>query len=106
LIVAYPVAAVIAATAPLAACPALDTAVHQVSHHDHGHQHQRESGTKAADCLKCCLGACLVAPGLPGPNVTASQPAFVEVPVRYWGGFSAVVGHPVSPETGPPRPIT
>ena len=105
-IVAYTAAtAVGAATLPLAACPGLDMAAHPVTHHDHGHQHHNGSDSKADECLKCCVGSCLVAPGLPRPNAGVSELAFAEVPVLYWGVLSVIVGDPVAPDPGPPKPI-
>jgi|SRR5437763_1078012 hypothetical protein len=104
--ISYLVATVVAAETPLASCPALETGSHGPhTHHDHGHQHHHGSRTKADECLKCCLGACLVVPGLPGPNVGASQLAFIGVQILYWSGSSSISGYPAAPDPGPPRPI-
>ena len=103
----YLATGITAAKSPSAFCLALDAAPPAAHSHDnHANQHHHGSGTGADGCLKCCLGACLVAPGLPGPHCGVSQLAFVGVPVLYWGGSSRIVGHHVAPEPGPPKPIT
>jgi hypothetical protein len=106
---AYIGATLIAATLPIGSCHAVDDAAHSAHHHhsEHGSSHYPNgSGSTAGECLKCCLGAYLVAPGLPGPNIGLSQLASIEIPVRYWGESSPIIGHPVAPDPGPPKPIT
>src|SRR5260370_29262550 len=103
--ITYFAAVVIAAETPLASCPALETAPHALHiHHDHGHQQHHGSRTSAGECLKCCLGACLVAPCIPGPTLGVSGLAFVETPVLYLAVSSAIAGRAVAPDPGPPTP--
>jgi hypothetical protein len=102
----YLAATMIAAESPLASCPALETALHAThTHHNHGVQHQHSSPISASECLKCCIGACLVVPCLPGPSVGISEPAFVGLSVLYWAVSPAISGRAVIPDPGPPRPI-
>jgi hypothetical protein len=104
--ITYLAATIIAAETPLASCPALETAPHAThTHHNHGDQHQHSSPISASECLKCCLGACLVAPCLPGPTVGVSELAFAGSPVLYWAVSPAISGRAITPDPGPPKPI-
>jgi hypothetical protein len=111
---AYFGATVAAAASPVGSCPALEGKGHAAHQHEHGaHQHkadhshhQQSTPTNAGECLKCCLAACMVASCLPGPTTGVSEHAFTEAPVLYWVVSSAIVGHPVAPDPGPPKPIT
>jgi hypothetical protein len=104
--VTYLAATVIAAETSFASCPALQTAPYAThTHHDHGHQHQHGSPTSAGECLKCCLGACLIAPCLPNPTIAASERAFDGTPVLYWAVWPAISGRAIAPDPEPPEPI-
>ena len=104
--ITYLAATVIAAQTPLAACPALETAPDAMHTRDHlGHQHHHGSRTSAGECLKCCLGACLVASCLPGPTAGVAELAIVGSPVLYWAVSPAIYGRAITPDPGPPKPI-
>ena len=104
--IAYLAATVVAAASALASCPALGTAPHTThSHHGHGNQHHHGPPIGAGECLKCCLGACLSTPCLPGPTAIVSKLAIVGSPVLYWAVSAAFHGRAVIPEPGPPKPI-
>ena|SRR6266498_4096433 len=100
-------ATVAAAASPVGSCPALDGAAPFAHHHHSGHHphHHGSSEKTAGECLKCCLGACLVAPCLLGPTIGVSGLAFVGTPVLYWAVSPAISGRAIAPDPGPPRPI-
>jgi hypothetical protein len=102
-VTAYIGATVVAAASTIGSCPALDGAPHTHGHHDHQHHHS--SDKSAGECLKCCLGTCLVAPCLPSPMIAASERAFDGTPVLYWAVSRAIYGRAVAPDPGPPKPI-
>lgn len=101
----YFAATLIAAGTPLAACPALDTAGQPThTHHDHGHHHHHGSGAKAGECLKCCLGACLLGVSLPPPaSATASSP-FYGARIFYLAEEVALADRSIPPNPAPPKP--
>src|SRR5216684_2665154 len=83
-LVAYLAATVAAAASPVARCPALESASHLGQPHHHSSEsHHDHSGSKPGECLKCCLGACLVTVSLPAPTNGTSSPAFFGTPVVY-----------------------
>ena len=100
-------ATVIAAGSPVGSCPGLESHIHSAHDHHTGHHHSQHSSDKAPrECLKCCLGACLGAAGLTSPNLGLPELAFAGIPVLYWPGSLALVGHSAVPDPGPPKPIT
>src|SRR2546423_13346772 len=77
------------------------------THHDHGRHHHHSQHTPqntASECLKCCLGACLVPPCLPGPTVGGSQPGFAASPVLDWAVGAGNPGRAGGPDPRPPPP--
>ena len=103
---AYLGATLVAAASPIGSCPALDAAPRNAHHHGDPHpNHQGSPGKTAGECLKCCLGACLVVPCLPGPTVGLAELAFVGSPVLYWAVSPAISGRAIAPDPGPPKPI-
>src|SRR5215469_3447372 len=85
-IVAYAVATIVAAASPLAACPGLDHARHVGLQHGADHtdnHHHGGSGSHPGDCLKCCMGTCLLGMSLLPPVNGASSIAFYATPVVY-----------------------
>ena len=105
---AYLGASVAAAALPVGPCPTFKQPIHSAHQHHSGQHHHPHhgSGTAAGECLKCCLGACLVAPGLIGPSLGFLEVAFIGFPVLYWPGSSAIIGQFVAPDPGPPKPIS
>jgi len=107
-IAAYIAATVIAAASPLAACPALDHAHHAGHQHapDHTHHHHDQgSGSHSGDCLKCCMGTCLLGVSLPLPANGASSLAFFGTLVVYPSEQSLLVDRSIPPDPAPPKPI-
>ena len=107
-IVAYAAAMVIAAASPHAACPGLDPAQH--AGHQRGadhtdHQQHDGSGSHPGDCLKCCMGACLLSVSLPPPLNGASSIAFFGTPVVYASEQSVLADRSIPPDSDPPKPI-
>ncbi len=106
IVAAYLGATIAAAPLQIGACPAVDGAPHASHTHGHiGHQHHNGSENTAGECLKCCLGACLVAPCLSGATARISELAFVGTPVFYWAVSPAISGRAIPPDPGPPKPI-
>ena len=108
IVVAYLGATLVAAASPIGSCPVLDGAPRN-AHHQHSGpppHHQGSPVKTAGECLKCCLGACLVVPCLPGPTVGLAELAFVGSPVLYWAVSPAIYGRAITPDPGPPKPIT
>ncbi len=103
LVVAYAAATVVAAASPVAAC--LPLAHPQGVDHTHHHHHDG-SGSRPSDCLKCCVGTCLIGMSLPVPCNGASSLAFDGTPVVYAFEQSALADRSVPPDPTPPRPIT
>src|SRR5436190_6114254 len=102
--ITYFAVSVIAVETPVASCAAPEStppATH--THHDHGHQHHHGSQS-GSECLKCCLGTCLVASCLPGPTAGVPELAFVGTPVLYWAVSPAISGRAIAPDPGPPKP--
>ena len=107
IVAAYLGATLVAAASPIGSCPALDGAPRN-AHHQHSGphpDHQGGPGKTSGECLKCCLGACLVAPCLPAPGTEASGPAFDGASVLYWAVSPAIYGRTITPDPGPPKPI-
>jgi hypothetical protein len=105
MIAVYFVAAIAAAASPVAECPGLKPASHAGHpHHSNGHHHDH-SGSKSRDCLKCCLGACLVGVSLPAPTSGAWTLAFNTTSVAYWSGLPVLADRSIAPDPGPPKPI-
>jgi hypothetical protein len=99
-------ATIAAAALPVESCLALEgrgQAAHQQSG-QHSHHHG-SSPTNAGECLKCCLGACVVAPCLPGPTTGVSEQVFVGTPVLYSVVSPAISGRAIVPDPDPPKPI-
>jgi hypothetical protein len=107
LVAATYIGAVVAAAAPpVGSCPAPEGAARTAHHHHSGHNPPHHSSDKTAEeCLKCCLGACLVTPCLPGPTTGVSSLAFVGTPVLYWVVTPAISARATSPDPGPPKLI-
>jgi hypothetical protein len=103
--VAYLGATVLATAPSIGSCPILEDPLPSPHHHHGGHPHD-SSGKTAGDCLKCCLWACLVAPCLPGPTLGISELAFVGSAVLYSAVSPAIYGRAITPDPGPPKPIT
>jgi len=108
IVVAYFGATLVAAASPIGSCPALAGAPRNAHHHHGGPHphHQGGPGKASGECLKCCLGACLVAPCLPDPTVGLAEVAFVGSPVLYWAVSPAIYGRTITPDPGPPKPTT
>jgi hypothetical protein len=108
IVAAYLGATLVAAASAIGSCPVLDDAPRNAHHHHSGpHPHHQGSPSKTAgECLKCCLGACLVAPCLPSPTGGFAELAFVGLPVLYWAVSPAIYGRAITPDPGPPKPIT
>jgi len=107
-IVAYAVATVVAAASPLAACPALDHAHYAGHQHeaDHAHHHHDGgAGTHPGDCLKCCMGTCLLGVSLLPPLNGASSIAFCGTPVVYASEQLVLADRSIAPDPDPPNPI-
>ena len=108
LVVAYAAASVVAAASPLAVCPALDRTHHAGHPHgiDHTRHHHDGSGSRPGDCLKCCVGTCLLGVSLPVPFNGASSLAFDGMPVVYAFEQAVLAGRSIRPDPGPPKPIS
>src|SRR5438477_9759307 len=100
-------ATVIAAGSRVGSCPGLQGHIYSAHDHHTRHHHSQHSSDKAPrECLKCCLGACLGAAGLTSPNPLMPEHAFAGVPVLYWPGSSALLGHFAVPNPGPSKATT
>jgi hypothetical protein len=107
-IVAYAVATIVAAASPVAACPGLDHAHHvgQQDGADHtDHHHHDGSRSHPGDCLKCCMGTCLLGVSLHPPVNGASSIAFYGTPVVYASEQSLLADRSIAPDLDPPKPI-
>jgi hypothetical protein len=105
MIAVYFGAALAAAASPVAVCPSLKPASH-AGHPHHGNgNHQDHSGSKSGECLKCCLGACLVGVPLPAPTYGAWTLIFNATSVAYWSGLPALIDRSIAPDPDPPKPI-
>src|SRR5712671_2552653 len=105
LVATYFGAAVAAAGSPVAECPGLKPQSHAGhAHHSNGTHHDH-SGSKSGECLKCCLGACLVGVSLPAPNNGAWTLLLNPTLVAYWSGLSVLADRPIAPDPDPPKPI-
>jgi hypothetical protein len=104
-IVAYLGATVAAATAPIAECPALEPASHAGHPHHGSGNHHDHSGSKSGECLKCCLGACLVGVTLPAPTNGAWTLILNATLVAYWSGLPVLADRSIAPDPDPPKPI-
>ena len=98
-------AALVAAASPISECPGLKSASH-AGHpqHGNGHHHDR-SGSKSGECLKCCLGACLVGVSLPASIYSARILIFDTTSVAYWSGLPVLADRSIAPDPDPPKPI-
>jgi hypothetical protein len=108
LIVAYAAAMFVAATSPLAACPALDRTHHAGHQHGlgHTHHHDERPSSHPGDCLNCCMGACLLGTSLPAPLNSASSLAFNGTRVIYACEQSVLADRSIPPDPTPPKPTT
>jgi hypothetical protein len=105
IIATYLGAAIAAAASPVAECPGLEPASHAGhSHHGNGNHHDH-SESKSGECLKCCLGACLVGMSLPAQTNGASTPMFNTISVAYWSGLPVLADRSIAPDPDPPKPI-
>jgi hypothetical protein len=105
MIAVYFGAAIAAAASPVAECPGLKPASH-AGHPHHGNgNHQDHSGSKSGECLKCCLGACLVGVSLPAPTYGAWTLMFNTTSVAYWSGLPVLADRSIAPDPDPPKPI-
>ena len=107
-ILAYAVATIVAAASPLAACPGLDHAHHVGQQHGADrtdHNHHDGSGSYPGDCLKCCMGTCLLGVSLLPPANGASSIAFYGTPVVYASEQSLLADRSIAPDPDPPKPI-
>ena len=107
-IVAYAATTIVAAASPLAACRALDHARHLGQQHgsDHtDHHHHDGSGSDPGDCLKCCMGTCLLGLSLPASLNGVSSIAFYGTPVVYAFEQSVLADRSIAPDPDPPKPI-
>jgi hypothetical protein len=101
----YFAAAFATAASPVAECPGLKPASHAGhSHHSNGNHHDR-SGSKSGECLKCCLGACLVGVSLPAPTNGAWTLMLNTTSVAYWSGLPVLADRSIAPDPDPPKPI-
>jgi hypothetical protein len=95
----------VAAASPVAECPNLKPASHAGHpHHGNGNHHDHP-GSKSGECLKCCLGACLVGASLPAPTNGAWTLMFNTTSVAYWSGLQVLADRSVAPDPDPPKPI-
>lgn len=106
LAVTYLAITMVAFDVALAYCPDRDPLPRETHGHEHHGHHDHASDTNLAKCLKCCLGACLAAPGLSGPSSTRPKTAFTSIIVHYWSGSSVFAGQRSAPDPRPPRPLT
>lgn len=110
LIVAYVAGSITAAASPVATCPSLDLDLQSHVGHAHGaakhHHHSKHSGSQAGDCLKCCIGICLLGASLPPPVSATASSAFYGVRIVYAFEEIALADRSVPPDPSPPRPIT
>ena len=108
IVAAYLGATLVAAASPIGSCPALDRAPRNAHHHHSGphSKHQDSPGNTSGECLQCCLGTCLVVPCLPARGTEASRLAFVGLSVLYRAVLPAIYGRTITPDPGPPKPIT
>src|SRR5947208_1852088 len=102
-VAAYAAAPVMAAASPLAGCPALDHAPH--AGHLHGadqthHNHHDRSGANPGDCLKCCVGACLIGVSLPVPFSGATTLALYGARVIYASEHAGITERSTAPDPG------
>jgi hypothetical protein len=105
IVATYLGAAIAAAASPVAQCPALDPTSH-AGHPRHGNgNHHDHSGSKSGECLKCCLGACLIGVSLPAPTNDASTLPLKTTSVAYWSGLPVLADRSVAPDPDPPNPI-
>lgn len=105
IIATYLGAAITAAASPVAECPALEPAPHAGHpHHSNGHRDDH-SGSKSGECLKCCLGACLVGVSLPAPTDGAWTLIFKTTSVAYWSWLPVLADRSIAPDPDPPNPI-
>src|SRR5580700_2167082 len=107
-VVAYAAATVVAAASPLSACPALDHAFHAGHPYGVGHIHDHHdpgSRSQPGDCLKCCVGTCLMGVSLPVPFNGATTLAFYGTRVIYVSEQSVLTDRAIAPDPAPPRPI-
>jgi hypothetical protein len=98
-------AAIVAAASPVAECPGSKPASHAGHpHHGNGNHHDH-SGSKSGECLKCCLGACLVGVSLPAPTNGAWTLMLNTTSVVYWSGLPVLADRSIAPDPDPPKPI-
>ena len=107
-LIVYTASAITAAASPLAACPvALDN--HSHAEHGHGathHEHGNDSTPHPGDCLKCCLGACLLAVSLLPPAIATASSTFYGARIVYSSEEIALANRSIPPDPAPPKPIT
>ena|SRR5947207_1945065 len=99
----YFAAALAAAVLPVAECSGLKPASHAENPH-HGNGHHHDPGSKSGECLKCCLGACLVGVSLPAPTRAAWILTFNTTSVAYWSGLPVLADLSIAPDPDPPKP--
>jgi hypothetical protein len=98
-------AAFAAAASPVNECSGLKPASHAGHpHHSNGNHHDH-SGSKSGECLKCCLGACLVGVSLPAPTNGAWTVTFNTTSVTYWSGLPVLADRSIAPDPDPPKLI-
>lgn len=105
IIATYLGAAVVAVASPVAECPTLEPALHAGHSHHGTENHHQHPGSKPGECLKCCLGACLVGVSLPAPTNGAWTLAFSTTSVAYWSGLLVLADRSIAPDPDPPKPI-
>jgi hypothetical protein len=105
IIATYFGAASVAAALPVAECPGLKPASHAGHpHHSNGNHHDHP-GSKSGECLKCCLGACLIGVSLPAPSNGAWTLILNTTSVAYWSGLPVLADRSIAPDPNPPKPI-
>jgi hypothetical protein len=107
-IVVYAAATIKAAASPLAACRTLDLDHHSNAGHTQGaahHEHGKHPASQPADCLNCCVGACLLGASLLPPSGMVSS-AFHGARIVYASEEIALADRSIPPDPTPPKPAT
>ena len=110
LVVVYAAATTMTAASPIAACPTLDLDHHFHAGHDHGPAHgnhgKHHPTSEPADCVNCCIGACLLAASLPPPASTTASSAFYGALIVYPSNETALADRSIPPDPAPPKPTS
>ena len=110
LVAVYAAATIMTVASSIAACPTLDLDHHFHARHDHGAAHgghgKHYPTSQPADCLNCCIGACLLGASLPPSASTTASSAFCGALIVYLSHETALADHSIPPDPAPPKPIS